>query len=357
MVASTTHTRILDQIAQFLHYVAVTALLFAALELLGGWAVGSPAVMAVGASMIVFGGALLGTRHVLRGGASVLAGGLAALSFLVAPLIFVAALPALLPVGCFFLLAACSLPMLFRSRRLFVVVAAAATAVALLLAAISLMPPLLTQPPFWVVAAFRLSNLPVCTALMGLLFYFIWQNFTASVDATEAANTELRTLQVSLADQVRERTCELRSALDEVEARAAAQETLLAENRRQRDAIQNLSVPVLPIGAGTLVMPLIGALDAERLETLLGRALDAISALKARRLVLDITGVALIDAEVAAGLWRVPQAARLLGCEVILVGVRPEVAQTVVGLGLHLVDVRSASTLEDLLVRPAVTAR
>jgi rsbT co-antagonist protein RsbR len=106
---------------------------------------------------------------------------------------------------------------------------------------------------------------------------------------------------------------------------------------------------VLPINASTLVIPLVGMLDGERLDTLLSRALNAIAARPTRRLVLDITGVPMIDAQVAEGLMRVPQAARLLGAEVVLVGISPEVAQTVVGLGLDFAGLRTASTLHDAL--------
>lgn len=352
-MVATSDDQIASQFDLFLRAVAIAALLFAGLELLGGWLLGSLALTLVGASLVVFGGVLLAARQALRHGRAVFACGLASAGFLLAPAIFVAALPALLPSGCFFAIAACSLPMLFRSRRLFVVVAGAGTLVGVFLAVVHVLPPLLPQPAPWVVSALLLSNVPTCMGLMALLFFFIWYNFTASVTATEEANLELRVLQQALADQVRERTSALSSALDEVESRAAAQEALLAENRSQRGIIEELSLPVLPVGAGTLVMPLIGALDAEHLARLLQRVLDAIETSGARKLVLDITGAALVDANGAAGLLRVPQAARLLGCEVVLVGVRPEVAQTIVSLGVDFANFSTASTIKDVLAVPA----
>jgi len=157
---------------------------------------------------------------------------------------------------------------------------------------------------------------------------------------------------------------ELRRLVDEVQLREAEQARLLAENSQQRDAIRELSVPVLPLQRGTLVMPLIGALDSTRLRGLQERALQAIQRVSARRLLLDITGVPIVDTQVAQGLIGVVQAARLLGTEVQLVGIRPEVAQTIVGLGLDLGGMRTYSDLQTALdtderpaERPAVPPR
>lgn len=338
-----------SQLARFLRAVALTAAAFAGFELAAGALVSAPALVAVGASMAVFALTLYGARRTLERGRAERAGGLAALSFLLAGAGLVAAMPGLLPVGVFFVVAACSLPLVFRSQRLYLVTAAASVATAVLLVLISLAPPLFAAPAPWIVAALTLSGVPACAALMGLLFYTIWQSFTASLGAAEGANAELRALQGRLAAEVAERTAALALALADVEARAAAQAALLAENQRQGELIRGLSVPVLPIGAGTLVMPLVGALDAERLEALLQRALAAIAAGPTRMVVLDITGVPMIDERVAQGLMRVPQAARLLGAEVMLVGVTPEVAQTVIGLGLNLGGLRTASTLAEAI--------
>lgn len=145
------------------------------------------------------------------------------------------------------------------------------------------------------------------------------------------------------------RNDDLQRLVSEVQAREAEQTRLLTENTQQRNAIRELSVPVLPLQRGTLAMPLIGALDSTRLHDIQDRALDAIERSHARRLLLDITGVPIVDTQVAQGLIRVVQAARLLGTDVLLVGIRPEVAQTIVGLGLDLGMVRTYSTIEAAL--------
>ena len=144
-------------------------------------------------------------------------------------------------------------------------------------------------------------------------------------------------------------TEELRAALAEVEARAASQAALLEENARQREAIQELGAPALPVNATTVVMPLVGALDDRRLRALQDRALEAAERGAVRRLVLDISGVPLVDTQVAQGLASIVRALRLLGAEAALVGVRPEVAQALVGLGIELDGVRTYRDLEAAL--------
>jgi rsbT co-antagonist protein RsbR len=138
-------------------------------------------------------------------------------------------------------------------------------------------------------------------------------------------------------------------ALNNLEQRAADQQRLLAENERQQALIRDLSVPVLPLSASTVVMPLVGALDGERLRIVQAQALGAIERLSARRLLLDITGVPQIVTPLAPGLIQTLEAARLLGAEVVLVGVRPEVAQSVVGLGVDLHAMRSYADLQTAL--------
>jgi rsbT co-antagonist protein RsbR len=94
-------------------------------------------------------------------------------------------------------------------------------------------------------------------------------------------------------------------------------------------------------------MPLVGALDNERLDQAQERALQFIQTMGARYLILDITGVPVVDTLVAKGLMLIVQTTRLLGCRAVLVGIRPEVAQTLVGLGIDLQGVTTAATLQE----------
>ena len=166
---------------------------------------------------------------------------------------------------------------------------------------------------------------------------------------------ELKSIRASLEQTVDERTSALQTALNDVQSRAAAQARLLEEIENQRATIKDLAVPVIPISATTLVMPLVGALDSTRLRQLQEQSLHALERTSARTLIFDITGVPVVDTQVAQGLLMTVRAARLLGAHVALVGIRPEVAQAIIGLGLDLSDVSTFSDLQSALDRAALT--
>jgi rsbT co-antagonist protein RsbR len=195
--------------------------------------------------------------------------------------------------------------------------------------------------------------------LLGLvaLMSFLGAKSTSSAlqiaqDARQQAETAAQTLSRVNADleaTVAERTAALQLALQDAQARADAQARLLEEVQQQRIHLRELSVPVIPISESTLIMPLVGALDSTRLQQIQEQALRALEHKSARYLVLDITGVPVVDSQVAQGLIAVVQAARLLGAQVLLVGIRPEVAQAIVGLGLDLRDIYTTSDLQSAL--------
>lgn len=153
----------------------------------------------------------------------------------------------------------------------------------------------------------------------------------------------------TLEQWVAQRTADLQAALAEVEARAREQARLIEEIAQQRQVIRELSVPVLPVTDETLVMPLVGAIDTERLADIQDRALHALQRSRARYLLVDITGVPVVDSQVAQGLIAIASMCRLLGAEMVLIGIRPEVAQTIVGLGLSLSSLHTAADLQTVL--------
>lgn len=124
---------------------------------------------------------------------------------------------------------------------------------------------------------------------------------------------------------------------------AAEQESML----RAQDAIlRELSTPLIPLSAGTVIMPLVGAIDTTRAFQILETLLQGIGEHQADIAILDITGVPLIDTQVAATLIRSAQAVKLLGAQIVLTGIRPEVAQTLVGLGVDLKTLVTRGTLQ-----------
>jgi rsbT co-antagonist protein RsbR len=116
--------------------------------------------------------------------------------------------------------------------------------------------------------------------------------------------------------------------------------------RSQTAAIQELSAPLIPIYRGVLVLPLIGAIDSQRAGTIMETLLDGIARQSASVVLLDITGVPVVDTSVAHHLIQSARAVRLLGAEIVLVGISPEIAQTIVQLGVNLSDIITRSDLE-----------
>jgi rsbT co-antagonist protein RsbR len=129
----------------------------------------------------------------------------------------------------------------------------------------------------------------------------------------------------------------------------------------QEAALRELSTPLIPISNEVVIMPLIGTMDSRRAQQVLETLLEGIAGSGASVAILDITGVALVDTQVANALIRAAQAVKLLGAQVVLTGIRPEVAQTLVGLGVDLGGIVTRNSLQSgiayALERPAVDIR
>jgi rsbT co-antagonist protein RsbR len=128
------------------------------------------------------------------------------------------------------------------------------------------------------------------------------------------------------------------------QARAELQARVIAS---QQALLAELSSPLIPLADGLLVMPLIGSIDGNRAEQILEVLLGGVIAQRARAVVLDVTGIRTIDERVADTLLRAAGAVRLLGAEVILTGISPAVADTLVNLGVDLGRVRTLTSLRD----------
>jgi rsbT co-antagonist protein RsbR len=115
--------------------------------------------------------------------------------------------------------------------------------------------------------------------------------------------------------------------------------------RKQQDAIRELSTPVLPVRERLLVLPIIGVLDSERARQLTEQLLIGIRTHRAKVVVMDITGAPDIDETVANHLVQTVDASRLMGASVIITGLSPEIAQTLVTIG---VDLSKMNTIGDL---------
>jgi rsbT co-antagonist protein RsbR len=115
--------------------------------------------------------------------------------------------------------------------------------------------------------------------------------------------------------------------------------------RQQQEAIRELSTPVLQVRERLLILPIIGVIDPQRARQLTEQLLRAIRANRAKVVVIDVTGVAAMDSGVANHLVQTVEASRLLGATVIVTGLSPEIAQTLVTIG---VDLSEMATVGDL---------
>lgn len=115
----------------------------------------------------------------------------------------------------------------------------------------------------------------------------------------------------------------------------------------QKHALRELSVPVVPIFDDILILPLIGTIDTTRAKQIMENVLEAVLSYEAEFVLIDITGVPIVDTVVAHHIIKTVQAARLLGTKCILVGIRPEIANTIVELGVDLGDIKTQGNLKN----------
>jgi rsbT co-antagonist protein RsbR len=155
--------------------------------------------------------------------------------------------------------------------------------------------------------------------------------------------------------------------LSAIESYKKTQEELLRQQAMLREMIQAMATPIIPLTERIVVMPLIGSMDASRAEDFLSAALQGVESRRAQVVIIDITGMKHVDTSVGATLVRAAMALRLLGAEVVLTGIRAEIARTLVSLGVGL-PVNTRSTLQsgiayalsvsgEVLAAPAVRAK
>ncbi|MES2221799.1 MAG: STAS domain-containing protein [Acidobacteriota bacterium] len=116
---------------------------------------------------------------------------------------------------------------------------------------------------------------------------------------------------------------------------------------RQQEEMLELSTPVVTLWDGIVALPLIGTLDSARTQVVMESLLQSIVQTNSRFAIIDITGVPTVDTLVAQHLLKTITAARLMGAECILSGIRPQIAQTIVHLGINLEDVITKARLAD----------
>lgn len=176
---------------------------------------------------------------------------------------------------------------------------------------------------------------------------------SSEVDALRPPVTELFLAEFpdAPAEHVRECTTTLTVLMGTL--RLVVLETALSEGEelihRQRLQLLEVATPVIKLWDGIVAVPLIGTLDSARSQVVMETLLDSIVEQHARFAILDITGVPTVDSLVAQHLMKTVAAARLMGAECIVSGIRPPIAQTIVHLGIDLSSVLTRASLADAL--------
>lgn len=146
------------------------------------------------------------------------------------------------------------------------------------------------------------------------------------------------------------------------EAYASTREAIITS---QAEQLLELSTPVVKLWDGVVGVPLVGTLDSARTQVVMESLLQSLVTTGSNHAIIDITGVPAVDTQVAQHLLKTVMAARLMGAECVISGIRPQIAQTIVGLGIEFGDIETKASLADALrvtlrragfeVRPATT--
>ena len=155
----------------------------------------------------------------------------------------------------------------------------------------------------------------------------------------------------------RERDQQQRKALEqtiqELEVKEAALQQSIAQLQRAQESraqlmstVKELSTPILNLHEGIMLLPIIGLMDDERAQVMLDTLLQRVATSSSQVLILDITGMPVVDTQVANVMLQAAQAVKLLGATTILCGMTPDVAQVVVNLGIQLETLRPCSDLQ-----------
>jgi rsbT co-antagonist protein RsbR len=131
------------------------------------------------------------------------------------------------------------------------------------------------------------------------------------------------------------------------ETYAQAREELISE---QAEQLLELSTPVVKLWDGVVAVPLVGTLDSARAQVVMEKLLQNLVDTESTYAIIDITGVPAVDTQVAQHILKTVVAARLMGAECVISGIRPQIAQTIVALGIEFGDIATKSSLADALV-------
>ncbi len=211
--------------------------------------------------------------------------------------------------------------------------------------------------PLYISTNFVNSMLVTCFLIIISLMIFLGTQTaqTARINATkqqivaEQIMTELAQTNDSLEQTISTRTAHLQKAHEVVQEREALLVQTIKLLRDSQEAVQNLSAPIVPVLPGVIVAPIIGSLTHKRVQLLMHNVLGAIKHNQVRTVILDITGVPVVDTQVAQIIKQTARAAQIMGASTMLVGIRPEVAQVLVSLNVDFNKMRVFANLQQAI--------
>ena len=179
------------------------------------------------------------------------------------------------------------------------------------------------------------------------------QGFSPSETATSVFSLKQAALDIVAVDgALAAQFLDLNRRLDELalvtfETYAEARDRIITQ---QAEELLELSTPVVKLWDGVVAVPLVGTLDSARTQVVTEKLLQSLVDTGSEHAIIDITGVPAVDTQVAQHLLKTVVAARLMGAECIISGIRPQIAQTIVALGIQFGDIATKATLADALV-------
>lgn len=124
----------------------------------------------------------------------------------------------------------------------------------------------------------------------------------------------------------------------------------IEENKRNQKMITELSSPIVPLAEDMAILPLIGEFDYERSDHIMTHVIPKISELRIKNLIIDFSGIAMIDAEIAARIFNINKVLRLIGIETMLTGIRPELAVDVINTGVDFSRLNTYGTVQQAIL-------
>jgi rsbT co-antagonist protein RsbR len=202
-------------------------------------------------------------------------------------------------------------------------------------------------PPRWIIASMTILGIISGMALIILLLWQFSERLQELVGQLRGSNAELELERSQLEVQVATRTADLSATLQTIQQREADLASTLEQLHVNQQTLRAVSAPIIPVLPGVIIAPLIGEIDAARAGVIADHVLAAVEHERARYVILDMTGIPFVDDDIAQGIVEMTEAVRLLGARVLLAGIRPEVAQTMVSRSLELGGTRSYANLRE----------